>query len=69
MINFKIHIQMAQHRLSQKEMCELTGISKSVMAKYYHGTIARINPEQLNSFCKIFRCNVQDLVEYVPDEE
>lgn len=69
MINFKIHVLMAQKRLSQKELCELTGISPSVMNKYYHGTIARISPEHLNMFCKIFNCNVQDIIEYSSDKE
>ncbi len=69
MIEFKIHLQMAKKRLTQKDVCELTGINSSVMNKYYYGTITRINPDQLNAFCKIFDCKIEDLIEYVPDKE
>lgn len=69
MINFKIHIRMAEKRLSQKAVSEYVGITPNVMNKYYHGTITRINPEQLNKFCELFNCNVQDLLEYIPDEK
>ena len=39
MINFKIHIRMAEKRLSQKAVSEYVGITPNVMNKYYHGTI------------------------------
>ena len=69
MIKFKIHLLMAEKRMSQKEICEETGITPSVMNKYYHDTIVRINREHLDKFCKLFECQIQDLIEYVPDEK
>lgn len=69
MINFKIHVVMATKRMSQKEVAEVTGITPSVMNKYFHGTITRINPEHLDSFCKLFSCKVEDLIEYIPEED
>ncbi len=69
MIEFKIHLQMAKKRLTQKEVANLAGIHPAIMSKYYHGTITRINPDQLNAFCKIFDCKIEDLIEYVPDKE
>ncbi len=68
MLNFKIHILMAQKRLSQKDVCEVTGITPSVMNKYYHGLIKRINVEHLDAFCKLFNCQIQDLIEYIPED-
>ena len=46
---------MAEKRLSQKTVSEYVGITPNVMNKYYHGTITRINPEQLDKFCKLFK--------------
>lgn len=68
MIKFKIHIKMAEKRLSQKTVSQYVGITPTVMGKYYHGTITRINPEHLNKFCELLSCNTQDLIEYIPDE-
>ena len=68
MIKFKIHIRMAEKRLSQKTVSQYVGITPTVMGKYFHGTITRINPEHLDKFCKLLNCNTQDLIEYIPDE-
>lgn len=67
MIKFKLHLLMAEKRMSQKELMEKTGITSSVMNKYYHDTIQRINRDHIEKFCEIFNCNVQDLIEYIPD--
>lgn len=68
MVRLRIHILMAEHRMSQKEVSHATGIQPSVMNKYYNDTIVRINREHLNAFCKLFNCTIQDLIEYIPDE-
>ena len=69
MIKFKIHIRMAEKRLSQKTVSQYVGITPTDKGKYFHRTITRINPEHLNKFCKLLGCNTQDLIEYIPDEE
>lgn len=68
MIKFKLHLLMAEHRMSQKELMEKTGITSSVMNKYYHDTIQRINREHINMFCKIFKCQINDIIEYIPED-
>ena len=69
MINFKIHIRMAEKRISQKSASQFVGITPTVMGKYFHGTITRMNPAHLEKFCKLLDSNIQDLIEYIPDEE
>ncbi len=68
MIKLKIHILMAEHRLTQKEVAKKTGISPAVMNKYYNDTIIRITREHLDAFCKLFNCKIQDLIEYIPED-
>ena len=68
MVKLKVHILMAEHRMTQKEVSEKTGIQPSVMNKYYNDTIIRINRDHLDAFCKLFNCKIQDLIEYIPDE-
>lgn len=69
MIKFKIHIRMAEKRLSQKVVSQYVGITPTVMGKYFHGTITRINPDHLDKFCELLECNTQDLIEYIPEEK
>lgn len=68
MIRFKIHLLMAQKKMTQKELSDLTGIQPSIINKYYNDTIVRIPKEHLNIFCNFFKCKVEDLIEYIPDE-
>ncbi len=69
MIKFKIHSLMGERRMTQKELAEISNIHPSIIAKYYHDTIIRINREHLDEFCKIFNCEISDLIEYIPEEE
>ena len=68
MIKFKIHILMAEKRMTQKDVMEATGITTTVMNKYYYGTIARIPTHHIDKLCKLFNCKIEDLIEYIPDE-
>ena len=63
MIKFKIHILMAEKRMTQKDVMEATGITTTVMNKYYYGTTHHID-----KLCKLFNCQPNDLFEYIPDE-
>lgn len=67
MIKFKLHLLMAEHRMSQKDLSDKTGITPTVINKYYHDKISRIPVEHLEKFCKYFNCQISDLVEYIPD--
>lgn len=69
MIKIKLHLLMAKERMTQKDVADKTGIAPSVVNKYYHDTIIRIDREHIDSLCKLFNCEVQDLIEYIPDEE
>lgn len=69
MIKMKLHLLMAVHRMSQKEVAEKTGIHAPTINKYYHDTYQKIDKEHINLLCKLFNCQVSDLIEYVPDSE
>lgn len=69
MIKFKIHILMAEKRMTQKDVMEATGITTTVMNKYYYGTIVRIPTLHIDKLCKLFNCQPNDLFEYIPDNE
>ena len=69
MINMKIHIKLAECRMTQKKLSELTGISKNTITGYVNETFQYINREHLDKMCEIFKCSVSDLVEYVEDKK
>lgn len=69
MLKIKLHLLMAQNRMTQKEVAEKTGIHAPTINKYYHDTYQKIDKEHIVALCKLFNCKVEDLIEYIPDEE
>ena len=67
MINMKLHIKLAENKMTQKELSEVTGISKNTIGSYCNESNKHIVKEHLDIFCKLFKCKVEDIVEYVED--
>ncbi|MGL6065013.1 MAG: helix-turn-helix domain-containing protein [Fusobacteriaceae bacterium] len=69
MIKIKLHLLMAENRMSQKDVSEKTGIHAPTINKYYHDTYQKMDKEHIGLLCKLFNCKVQDLIEYIPDNQ
>lgn len=48
--------------MNKKDLCELTGISKSTLAKLTNGE--NVNTDILERICNALKCDVSDIVEY-----
>lgn len=64
MIKMKLHIKLAEFRMTQKELAEKTGIRQPTISAYCNDTNKHIVKEHLDVFCKLFKCNVKDLIEF-----
>lgn len=69
MIKMKLHIKLAEKRMTQKQLSELLSIRIGTISAYCNDTFKMINKEHLNKMCTFFNCTPNDLIEYVPDEE
>jgi len=70
MIRFNLHVVMAQKgRITQRKLSELSGVSVSAINRIYNETAERIDRNTLDALCKALNCQVQDLLEYVPDPD
>jgi len=67
MIKNNIPVQMAEKRLNIQKLSELSGISRTTLSKITNDKFTRIELNTLNSLCKVLECNIQDLLEYIPD--
>lgn len=68
MIKMKLHLRMAERKLSQRELAQLTGIRQPTISAYCNNTFVMIPKEHLDILCKYFNCRVEDLVEYVHEK-
>lgn len=67
MITMKLHIRLAEKRMTQKELAQITGVRLATISGYCNDNFKMISREHLNAFCKLFECKVEDLIEYKAD--
>lgn len=67
MIKFNIKLLRLQHNMSQKQLIELSGIRPQTLSEYENSKAKMIRVEHLDILCKIFNCQLGDLITYCPD--
>lgn len=67
MIYFKLHIRIAEKRMSQRELAEALDIRLPTINGYINNKAKHIPIEHLNKFCKYFNCNLEDIIQYEAD--
>ena len=60
---------MGEKRYSIVEVAKKTGMSTSTISNLYNEKVKRLYFDTLEKLCQLFNCNVQDLIEYIPDDE
>ena len=68
MIRIKLSDLLGKHEMSQKALSNLTNIRPATISKMYYEESKRLDIEQLNSICNVFKCEISDLLEFIPDE-
>ena len=66
----KIHLSrlLGERRMTQKELAEKAGIRPATVNEMYHELIERVNLDYLSSICKVLDCEVEDILQYIPDD-
>lgn len=68
-IKFKLSDIMEKKNISKNKLCRLTDLRFETIQGYYKGNISRIDLYVIAKLCKVLDCNVQDIVEYKPNNE
>ncbi len=63
-IKSKLSILMGIKRYSIQDVYEKTGLARSTISNLYHDRTQRIDYDTLNKLCKLFECNVSNIIEY-----
>ena len=69
MIKIYLSTLLGMERMSQIELARKTGIRPATINAIYNETIDRINLEHLSKICEVLDCKVEDILQYIPDEE
>ncbi|MGI1690045.1 helix-turn-helix domain-containing protein [Thermoanaerobacter uzonensis] len=69
MIEWRLHIKMAEKRWRIADLAKASGVSRETIRKLYNGKAIGVEMETLNRLCKALECQPGDLMVYVPDKE
>ena len=59
---------MGENRYTIVEVAKKTGMSASTISNIYNEKIKRLDFDTLEKLCKLFNCQVSDLIEYIPED-
>ena len=65
----KVHLSriLGEKRITQAELSRQTGIRPSTISDIYNEMSERLNVEHLDRICEYLDCNINDLIEYIPN--
>lgn len=68
MIKMKLKDIMIKNNIGQRELSRITGIRQSTIGDYCNDTYKHISKENLDKLCKYFNCKVDDIIEYIQED-
>lgn len=71
MLKSKLGYLMLDHQIkSVSALAEKIDLSRETLRKIYNGTkLETLNLETIVKLCQFFNCEIQDIIQYIPDEE
>ncbi|NOW07206.1 helix-turn-helix domain-containing protein [Clostridium beijerinckii] len=67
-LKLKLHIVLAEKRMSQKELSLKTGVRLPTISAYCNDKAKHIVIEHFNKFMEVLGCDITDLIEYIKDD-
>jgi len=59
---------MKEKEVGQRELSRLTNIRQATLSAYCNNSYKQISKEHLDVLCSFFSCRIEELVEFVKDE-
>ncbi len=60
---------MGEKRITITEVAKSTGMSASTISNLYNEKVKRLDFDTLEKLCEFFNCNIQDIIEYIPNKD
>lgn len=71
MLKSKLGYLMLDHQIKNVSvLSEKIDLSRETLRKIYNGTkLETLNLETIVKLCQFFNCEIQDIIQYIPDEK
>lgn len=60
---------MGEKRMTITEVAKTTGMSNTTISNLYNEKVKRLDFDTLEKLCELFNCEVQDIIEYIPNKK
>lgn len=67
----RIHLSrlLGERKLKMAELSRQSGISKNALSDLYYEKTQAVRFDTLSKLCQLLHCRIDELLEYVPDEQ
>ncbi len=68
MILINLDVMMAKRKMSLNELSDKVGITLANLSILKNNKAKAIRFSTLDAICRVLECNVEDILEFIPDE-
>ncbi len=68
-VRVKLSDVLKSRNISINGLAKRSNVSYAVVKKWCSGIMAKIDTDVLARFCHVLKCNVSDILEFVPEKE
>ncbi|MEI2557623.1 MULTISPECIES: helix-turn-helix domain-containing protein [Acinetobacter] len=68
MIKCKLSNILGERKLKVSDVARATGINRNTLYNMYKEETVRLEIDVLDKLCEFFNCNIEDLLEFHPNE-
>lgn len=65
----KLKEVLEERNMTRNKLCTLVGTSYDLINQYYNNTIGRVDLDTISKFCYVLKCDINDLLEYIPSDK
>lgn len=60
---------MGEHKMKIVDVARATGLHRNTVTLLYQEKATRVDVDAIDRLCRLFKCQVGDLFEFIPDKE
>ena len=68
MVKCHLSTLMGRHKMKIADVSRETKLNRSAITAMYNEDVKRVDIEAIDKLCKLFKCQVSDLFEWVSDD-
>ena len=67
-IKCKLSTIMGKNKMNIQNVCDATGLSRNTVAFLYKEKQKAVSFETLDKLCRLFKCQIQELIEFIDND-